>query len=89
MKEVIYTKHAIDKFRTRESKQFKITKKSVEEVVLRATYRQELPTGVIRAVGKLKQNYSLVVVYKRLNEMVKIVTFFPAEKGRYESKVLS
>lgn len=50
---------------------------------------EELPDNLLRSTSKLIGNYSLVVVYKQeFGKIYKVITFFPATKGRYESKIL-
>lgn len=82
---VIYTKHAVDKLKTKESKKFKITKQKIEKVVRMPLAQQDLPLDVIRIVGTLDKDHSLCVIYKNEDNTLKIITFFPAEKGRYEN----
>lgn len=85
----VYTKHAVDKLKTSESRKFKITKKKIESILKAPIAQQILPTGLIRSVGALKKEYSLCVVYKFEDDIIRVITFFPTEKGRYESKILS
>lgn len=86
---ITYTKHVSDKLRTKEAHKFKITKKRIEKAVTEPTSVEELPEGIFRSVGKLTEKYSFCVVYKYEGSVVKVITFFPAERGRYETKVLS
>ncbi|MBI5155690.1 hypothetical protein HZA45_00290, partial [Candidatus Peregrinibacteria bacterium] len=39
---------------------------------------------LLMAVGKLRRNLSLCIVYKHIEKGLKIITFFPAKRGRYE-----
>lgn len=89
MGKIIYAKHSLDKLVTAESIKFKITKKKIKKAVNQPFSREALPTGVIRITKELDKKHSLCVVYKKIDKNTKIITFFPAEKGRYESKVLS
>lgn len=86
---IIYSRHAIDKLKTKGSKKFKITKNKLKQVIKKPITEQSLPFGVIRAVGTLSDTRSLCVIYKFEENKLKIITFFPAEKGRYENKILS
>ena len=82
---IIYTKHSKDKLREKEARKFRINKIKIEEVVRNPKNLQQLRL-VIRVVGNLDMTHSLCVVYKLTDEGdVKIITFFPVQKGRYES----
>ena len=41
------------------------------------------------ATGELNKALTLCVIYKFIEAGIKVITFFPARKGRYESKILS
>lgn len=82
---IIYTKHAEDKLLEVEVKRFGITKPRIENVIQKPKALQQLPL-VMRAIGALDKTHELCVVY-RLTERkeIKVITFFPAKTGRYES----
>lgn len=81
---VVYTEHTEDKLREKEAKKFSINKARLKAIVKNPKIVQELPL-VKRAIGPLDKKHSLCVIYKFEADTVKIITFFPAEKGRYES----
>ena len=84
----VFTKHATQKLRLKESKTFKINQSKLENII-NFGYMVALPSGVIRAVGKFDLTHSLCVVYRlESDDIIRIITFFPTEKGRYESKIL-
>jgi len=82
-----YTRHARDKFKDKEVRNFRIDKKQIEDVV-KTGLIVEIEGDVTTIVGALDKNHSLCVVYKTKGEDIKIITFFPAKKGRYERKIL-
>lgn len=82
---VYYTSHAIDKLETAEAKNFKISKVTIEKVLKKPRFQKQLPTGVIRASGLLDEEHSLCVIYRLESENIKVITFFPSQKGRYEN----
>lgn len=86
---IIYTKHAEEKLGTKEAKKFHITKSKIEKIVKKPIIQETLAVGLIRVFGLLDKAHSLCVVYKIENGKIKVITFFPVEKGRYESKILS
>lgn len=83
----VYTRHALDKLKTKESRRLLITKKKIEQVVHTGTV-VITRTETITVVGLLNKLHSLCVVYKKEGKAIKIITFFPAERGIYESKIL-
>ncbi|OGK25605.1 hypothetical protein A2954_01255 [Candidatus Roizmanbacteria bacterium RIFCSPLOWO2_01_FULL_37_12] len=86
---IIYTKHAEEKLGTKEAKKFRITKSKIEIITKKPITQENLATGLVRAFGLVDEFRSLCIVYKKENGKIKIITFFPAEKGRYENKILS
>lgn len=86
---IIYTKHAEEKLNTKEAKEFQITKSKIEKVVIKPIIQEILGSGIIRIFGLLDISHSLCVVYSKEAGKIKVITFFPVEKGRYESKILS
>lgn len=84
---IIYTKQTEDKLQEPESRKLRITKAKLEKIVKKPIMLQELQT-VKRAISGLDESHSLCVIYKLEGDVIKIITFFPAEVGRYENKVL-
>lgn len=83
-----YTIHAENKLKRPEVVKLKINKAKIEKTIKTpiAVDKSELP--VIIAIGKLNKELSLCVAHKRAGKRVKVITFYPAERGRYESKIL-
>ena len=84
---VIFTKHALSKLQEKESKSLNITKAKIISV-LRNPTTTDKSIYPSRKVGKLNEELSLCVIYKVEKSIHIVITFYPAEKGRYESKVL-
>lgn len=84
----VYTIHAREKFNLPEIKKLKIRKKNIEKVIENpvAIDKSELP--VMIAIGTFSKTLSLCVAYRIVKEGIRIITFYPAEKGRYEPKIL-
>lgn len=87
-KPLFYSLHAEDKLTLGEIRKLKISKREIERILKRpeAIDRSEKP--VLIAMGELTKTVSLCVVYKRVTGGVKVITFYPAERGRYERKIL-
>ena len=82
-----YSRHAKEKLRTKEAKTFKIGKRKINKIIEVGTI-VERQGDVILKVGELDFAHSLCVVYKSTEKGIRIITFFPARKGRYERKIL-
>jgi len=83
--EVEFTKHAAEKFLEEVYvKDVKITKKKIFSVIEKPAFKKRQGEKIF-AVGDLAQRHVLVVIYKKVGKRAKVITFFPARKGRYES----
>ena len=85
--DIILTIHATEKLKTKEAKSLGIDKRKII-----STVKQPITTdktlNPYRSIGKLTDMLSLAVIWKKEGGIIKIITFYPAEKGRYESKIL-
>ena len=88
MVKYVYTIHAKEKLNFPEIKKLKIDKNHIEKVIENpvAIDKSELP--VIIAIRVFSKTLSLCVAYRIVKEGIRIITFYPAEKGRYERKIL-
>lgn len=84
---IIYTKHAKFKFEVFSKHRFKIGKNKVKKVLQKPNIQGFSEWPKIMAVGSLDKKHSLVVVYRREDKDFIIISFWPAEKDRYESKI--
>ena len=82
-----YTKHAVDKLNTNESRSLKISKKVIAQAVISGEI-VEIAVDVITKVSALDERHSFCVVYRKEKDKKIIITFFAAKKGRYERKIL-
>ena len=85
---VVYTAHAEKKLKFSEIKKLKITKKKLESVIQNPIAIDRSEDPVLIAIGKLTEKLSLSVAYRKINKKIRIITFYPAERGRYERKIL-
>lgn len=84
---IVYTKHALKKFKHLSVIKLGIKKRTIEEVLDNPEFLKEDITGeVIEAVKVIDEKHSLRVIYKELNGIIVIITFHPAQKGRYEKE---
>lgn len=85
----VYTSHAEEKLTEKEPKKLGITKVKIQKIVEKPESIDTSDRPVFLAIGGLDKDHSLCVVYRYIQERILLITFFPAKKGRYESKVLS
>lgn len=85
---IVYSLHAEEKLGLAEIKKLKINKRQIEETARHPEVVDNSEKPVLIAVGKLSDKLSLCVAYRRTREGVRVITFWPAERGRYERKVL-
>ena len=82
-----YTKHIYDKLKLPEIIKLKINLETIAKVL-------DNPTAVDKSiephqsVGEISKTLSLSVIWKTEDGIIKVITFYPAKKGRYESKIL-
>lgn len=80
--------HASEKLDDAVSKQLGITADRIRTVLEEPECIDNSDFPVLMAVGKLTETLSLCVVYRFIERDVRVITFFPAQRGRYESKIL-
>lgn len=83
----VFSRHALDKLKIKDSKLFNIRRKTIEHAI-KSGLIVETEDDVVMVVETLDNRLSLCVVYKHRGVKIKIITFFVAKKGRYERKVL-
>ncbi|MBI3443302.1 hypothetical protein HY008_01395 [Candidatus Woesebacteria bacterium] len=86
---IYYSKHAEEKF-TEESYVFKlrITKRLIKKIIEKPDAEDESRGEKLTVISGIDKLHSLIVVYRLIPTGIFIITFFPARKGRYESKIL-
>ena len=87
--ELKFSKHAIEKLSDHTSKKLGITTGLIKTILNKPDLIDNGEYPVLMAVGRLARNLSLCIVYKFTGKGLRIITFFPAKRGRYESKILS
>lgn len=85
----VYTVHSQQKLKLPEIKRLGISKKRIETTIEKPTTIDKSEDPVLIAIGSLTKTLSLCVVYRKVEKITRVITFYPAEKGRYERKVLS
>ncbi len=82
---IVFTNHALkDKFPQLSKHNFKISKLDVEAVIQNPEHTDKISDYPKIIVSKeFDKKHVLRVVYKIDYGMIKVITFYPAEKGRY------
>lgn len=87
MSRYIYTIHARQKLHKPEVIGLKISRKRIENVIESPNAIDTSEEPVLIAIGSLTRTLSLCVVYRIVEEGIRVITFYPSEKGRYERKI--
>ncbi len=82
---ISFTKHAqVDKFALLKKHKFMISRKIIKEVIKNPDHiDEESDAPRIIASKSIDAKHVLRVVYKREGDIITVITFYPAEKGRY------
>jgi len=81
--EVLFTEHATEKLRILRAHGVKVTRKSVEEAVLEPERTVTALGGRQIAERSLDKEHILRVVFVTDGRLIRVVTLYPAKKGRY------
>ncbi|NOZ60035.1 MAG: DUF4258 domain-containing protein [Euryarchaeota archaeon] len=80
---IVFTDHAELKFEILGNHGFRVTKKQVEDTVLKPDKIMEGRKGRLIAQKRIDAEHLLRVVYEKGEDIV-IITFYPARRERYE-----
>lgn len=82
---IVFTKHAsVDKLAMFKKHKFKVNEKFIRDVILKPDNEdKESDFPKIIASKNLDSNHVLRVVYKQDGDIITVITFYPAQKGRY------
>lgn len=82
---IVFTNHALkDKFPQLSQHGFKINRLDVEYVIKNPEHIDKISDYPKIIVSKeFSKKHILRVVYKEESGIIKVITFYPAEKGRY------
>ncbi len=82
-----YTKHVYDKLKLPEIIELKINLETIAGVLNNPT-TVDKSINPHQSIGILSKSLSLSVIWKIESDIITEITFYPAKKGRYESKIL-
>lgn len=83
--EIQFTKHALDKFKVLRSLGWPLTQKQVKQTISKPTWRGNSRFGQETTMILLDKTHILRVIFNRENDIITVVTFHIARRGKYES----
>ena len=81
---VVFTRHAQLKFEILAAHGFKLTKREIEDIVNMPQRLIKTRKGRLIAQSELNDTHVIRVVYQEEESIIKIITFYPARRQRYE-----
>ena len=81
---IIFTQHAELKFRILEEHGFKITRGQIEDALYMPENIAEGGKGRLIAQRAISESHLIRVVYQEEEDIIRVITFYPARRGRYE-----
>ena len=82
-----FTHHARRKFETLRELGLKVEEHKVLEIVRKPSMVERTWKGRLVRTGPLNSTHVLRVVFEKQNGNITVVTFYPARRARYESKL--
>lgn len=81
---IVFTKHALRKFKIHEAAGWKFSKKDIRETV-ENPYSSIIDeeTNIKIVLRRWDNEHDLRVIHKEKNDIIIIITFYPTEGGRY------
>lgn len=81
---IVYTKHALQKFKFLESIGWKFTENDIEEALKNP---DDTGSDVEReaefVLKEIDERHNLRVIYRKSDGIMTVITFYPTRKGRY------
>jgi hypothetical protein len=86
-----FSKHAAEKLNDAAMRKLGVTIVIIKNILDKPDLidNGDYPLLMAVGVGRLRKDLSLCITYKFVEENLRIITFFPAKRGRYEGKILS
>ena len=81
---IAFTKHAESKFRILEEHGFRVTKGQVENTVNMPDNITKSEKDRFIAQRPISKTHVLRVVYRESGDTIRVITFYPARRQRYE-----
>ena len=81
---IVYTKHSIFKFEILAKHGFSITKEQIEDTIQQPDKLMVSEMGRLIAQKAIDKTHLIRVIYIRKDDEVKVITFYPTRRQRYE-----
>ena len=81
------SKHVRLKLDVLATHKIKVKETDIKRVLNNPGFQDYSSWPEILAIGALDKQHSLIVIYRRENNHLFVITLWPAAKGRYESKI--
>lgn len=85
--EILYTEHAEFKFRILKQHGFDITRVQIGDIIRSPQKLVPGRRGRLVAQKQVSETHVVRVVYEKHDDRVKVITFYPARRDRYEDQV--
>ena len=82
---IIYTKHALNKFPLLNSLGWDISKRKIAQTVKNPQWTGVSRFGQKTAMSLLDKTHILRVIFDQEGDIIKVITFHPARRGKYET----
>lgn len=84
---IVFTKHALEKFKILKELGWDFKVKDIEEAIQAPDKTSITKDGsAVEILKALTEKISLRVVYAKFGDIIRVITFHPAERKRYEKK---
>lgn len=87
MPRIIFTAHAKGKFAFFKRHKITIRRKQVIDCIQKGYITDTSEYPKIESAGDFDEEHSLITIYRKDEDEIVIITFWVAEKRRYESKI--
>lgn len=82
---IIYTKHALEKFKELEQEGWHITKIMIRNIIKNPEWKGTTRYKQETAIGSVNEKHILRIVLDRKGGIIKVITFHIGRRGKYES----
>jgi len=82
---ILYAKHAEMKFQILKKHNFIVTKKQIRDIVENPESIKRGRKSRLIAQGPITKTHLIRVIYRQENNVITVITFYPARRQRYEN----
>lgn len=83
--EIVYTKHAVEKFSVIAKQGFEINKTKIKEIIKKPKWKSITRDNQETAISLIDDRHILRIILDRKNGIIKVITFHIGRRGKYES----